>query len=67
MEITLKSGRDLIDIPSKKNKEVQVKLVLRQVEEKKVVVKYAKNLGKCEYPKTTKVEPSPERPSPPFP
>lgn len=34
MKITLSSGRDLIDLPPKKSKDVQVELVPQQIDKK---------------------------------
>lgn len=43
MEITLRIGRDLIDIPPNKTKEMHKKVVPQRVEKKQVEVKDAEN------------------------
>lgn len=62
MAITSRSGKNLVDRPSKKNPELQVQLVPQQVENKNV-----DNLGKSDYPKIKIVEQVNEIPQPPFP
>lgn len=56
MAITLKSGKNLINRPPKKNQEVHVELVPKQAVKKQAAAKNIKILGRSKYLKTKEDE-----------